>query len=204
MGEITQEELRQLLGFRPVLDITPKRVLGASVAYVRWVPLTGLDEMLRAFAKHGASYEERSLLRRTKDAEAELYCRSGTWGEYRWGLFVAKGRTHLFRRFPRKASHYITQHGFDGLPRPLGEAWMNVRWAGVPIIECQQDSEVIARVSLRWWFDYFTYGWLRVHDRPMDEVVSIWAGMIEGGVPPDAWLEGGRGLEKSGKEKQKW
>lgn len=150
MEKITQGELRQLLGFHPVLDITPKRVGGQSVAYVKWVPLTSLDEMLSAFSEYGASYEEMRPLWRTKDLEAELYCRSGTWGQYKLGLFVAKGRTHLFRRFARNSSHCITQHGFDGVPRRLVEACMDVLRAGVPVIGCQKDKEVIVTVSLRW------------------------------------------------------
>jgi len=72
---------------------------------------------------------------------------------------------------------------------------MDVFRAGVPVIACQKDKEVIVTVSLRWWFDYFTYGWLGDHNRPMGQVVRIWAGLVKSGVPPHAWLQGGRGVE---------
>jgi len=99
MEKMRQEELCQLLGFRPTLDMARRRLGAQSVVHVRWMPLTGLDGLLSAFADWGAGYEERGLLRRTKDAKAQLYCRSGTWGTYRLGLFVSKDRSHLFRRF---------------------------------------------------------------------------------------------------------
>ena len=201
-NRVTADELRAFLGFRPVLDVTPKRVRGANVVAVKWVPLAGdVDDLLSYWrTEYGAEFQQQRALQRFKGMEGELWCESAPAGQYRT-LYVATRRAYLFRLFGYRESHYVTQHGFDGVPVAITRRWAAgpARWAEsdleeIPVIECWKGEELLVTVSLLWWLDHYSFGWLGGHNRPMREVVEVWAGLAEAGVPMDAPLYGGRAV----------
>lgn len=89
-------------------------------AYILW-PWDTLDSFLYEALQWGATYRARKPATPGIKFWIELEAGEGTQGEYSQGLFF--GRLDwgyaLYRRFNATGSHYLTQHGLDGIPKAM-------------------------------------------------------------------------------------
>lgn len=106
-----------------MMELTFKIYERGNWAYILW-PWENPGDLLYDCLPWGAKYKlkfpgiARSLVR------LALVPGEGTRGEYTHGLHF--GNTHwgsyVFRRFAVRGSHYLAQHGLDGLPDKLWRA----------------------------------------------------------------------------------
>lgn len=92
-------------------------------AYVLWPWETPEDFLYEAF-QWGATYKIRMPLKMNQRSWIEILPAAGAHGEYFHGLYfgrLAWGHA-LYRRFNARGSHYLTQHGLDGIPQKMWEA----------------------------------------------------------------------------------
>lgn len=131
-------------------------------AYVLW-PWETPESFLYEALKWEAMYKLRQPIEKSRrrgwiTSWIEFVPTSGTQGEYQQGLlFGLTDWGHcLYRRFNARSSHYLTQHGLDGLPRKL---WLAAyeNEPGAPL----GDVKVSFRVeSTKGAFDLTFYDWM--------------------------------------------
>lgn len=92
-------------------------------AYVLWPWSTPEDFLYEAF-QWGATYKIRMPLKLNSITWLELVPVDGVHGEYSQELVFGrlKWGYALYRQFHSRGSHYLTQHGLDGIPGKMWEA----------------------------------------------------------------------------------
>lgn len=92
-------------------------------AYVLWPWKTPEDFLYEAF-QCGATYKIRMPTKLNQQSWIEIVPVDGVHGEYTQGLVFGRLKWDyaLYRRFDARGSHYLTQHGLDGIPKKLWEA----------------------------------------------------------------------------------
>lgn len=85
----------------------------------------------------------------------ELVPVEGTSGEYRDGIYWNGPHQRIYRLF--SSTHYLTQHGLDGLPRLFTDSlW---RWEpGKPVFRVHPYSGGVFVMTFEDWMRYFTTG----------------------------------------------
>lgn len=90
--------------------------------YILWPWETPAEFIYEAF-RYGCTYKLRPGVTRKAAEWMEIVAAGGEiHGEYSSGLHYGLLRDHgwqLYRRFNARGSHYLTQHGLDGIPGPL-------------------------------------------------------------------------------------
>jgi hypothetical protein len=110
---------------------------------------------------YGCTYKIRQGVHRKAADWIEIVSAAGDiHGEYSTGLHYGLLRDHgwrLYRRFNAQGSHYLAQHGLDGIPRVLWDAAYEVD-PGVPMGKVQFQFRIATK---RGAFDLTFYDWLR-------------------------------------------
>ena len=132
-------------------------------AYVLW-PWETPEGFLYEALQWGATYQLRMPVKLNEKCWLEFVPTEGGHGEYTHNLYF--GRLEwgyaLYRRFNARGSHYLTQHGLDGIPalmwgqayeyrsgEPMGNILFQFR------IETQQG---VFEMSFSDWLHYFVSG----------------------------------------------
>jgi len=110
------EDTQIILNFRVVET--------GQFAYILWPWETPEDFLYEAF-QWGATYKIRMPIPKpTQQSWIEIVPVDGVHGEYTQGLFfgLLDWGYALYRRFNARGSHYLTQHGLDGIPKKIWDA----------------------------------------------------------------------------------
>lgn len=134
--------------------------------YVIWPWKTPEAFLYEAFG-YGCTYKLRPGIVRAGPTWLEIATDEGPiHGEYTQNLFYGTLTTvgwALYRQFHARGSHYLTQHGLDGVPKPLWEAAYEYN-PGVPMGKVQFCFQVeTARqgafeMTFHDWLQYFVSG----------------------------------------------
>ena len=133
-------------------------------AYILW-PWETPEDFLYEAEQWNATYQIRMPIKVNTITWIEFVPVVGNHGEYYQDLFF--GRLEwgyaLYRRFHAQGSHYLTQHGLDGIPKKMWEAAYEYR-PGEPIGQVRFDFRVETKsrgtfaLTFYDWVHYFTSG----------------------------------------------
>jgi len=111
---------------------------------------------------YGCTYKLRAGLDRKEATWLEIVADGGDiYGEYSHNLYYGVtpiAGWALYRRFNARGSHYLTQHGLDGVPRPLWSVAYEVD-PGVPMGKVQFAFRI--ETAKKGTFDMTLCDWLR-------------------------------------------
>ena len=115
---MNEKEIQQVLTFRVIEK--------GQLAFILW-PWTSPTEFLYDALEWGSKYHLRSPAKISRHRWIEFVSvAESAHGEYRDGLYFGYTHwgSHMFRQFNIRSSHYLAQHGLDGLPQALWSAAM--------------------------------------------------------------------------------
>lgn len=133
-------------------------------AYILW-PWTTPEEFVYMAAQLGTFYKLHMPTKLSQACWLEFEAQEGTHGEYQRNLFFGHTQwgAHIYRKFDARGSHYLTQHGLDGIPQAIWDAAYEYR-PGKPMGDVQIKFRVAPRdgglfeLTFYEWIEHFQSG----------------------------------------------
>lgn len=126
---------------------------------IKWIipESNNLAEFLYLMKEFGGIYKVRPAIEReTIDKySVELEAVSGLWGEYRDRLLYSLSQGFAYRLF--SSTHYLTQHGLDGIPERLVNTINHPKLQNLPRFEVQAKDGLFVMTPNDWYM-YFASG----------------------------------------------